>query len=211
MSILDGNSPVQPVQQVGTPQPAAAPVQQVQPDPLAPQPANGLAGQAGGGFLNDLGVDWGGVSTSNAPSDGTHHGYLTKAEVRTKKDTTKSLVLTYRVADGENEQGKTIDEWKSLPITVQGPTGPRFATEDDERNARFLKQRLISLGVPEDRINTLNPGDLQGTEVYFTVKSKGEYTNVTFVKLAAEVNASPLMAGNTAPAQAPTQAPVNLI
>lgn len=188
MSILDGPGP--------TPQaaPAQAPAQAQQPaptsDPLNPQPS---------GFLNDLGVDWGSVSTDNSPSDGTHRCFVTKSEVRTKKDGSKSWVFTYRVADGEPQAGRTKDEWRPIPNVRDG----KFVTDKDESNAGWLKQRLMSLGVPESRIGTVTPVDVQGAEVYVTLVTKtnnsGTFQNVTNVKLTSEVPAGAL--GNNQQAQ----------
>ena len=47
----------------------------------------------------------------------------------------------------------------------------------------FLKMRLKSLGVPETRMNTLQPEDLVGTDVVITVKKNGESTNITKVEI----------------------------
>lgn len=177
-SILDGpgaNSPT-PAQQLAAP--AAT---------VLDGPSSAAQPSTGGGFLNDLGINWNDVPTDNSPSDGTHRCFVTKSEIRTKKDQTKSWVFTYRVADGESEQGRTKDEWRPLPNT----NGGHFLTEKDETNARWLKQRLISLGVPEDRVGSVSPGDILGTEVYVTLKttsnSQGTFQNVTNVKLASEV------------------------
>ena len=179
MSILDGPGPVQqpaPVAQVA-PQPVTT-------DPLNPQP------QQSGGFLNDLGVNWDDVSTSNDPPDGTHHCFVVKSEIRTRKsDQSKHWVFTYKIAEGEPHQGRTKDEWRAIPVV--NPETKKFASERDEQNASWLKQRLMSLGVPEDRIGVVTPADVQGTEVYVTLvtktTNKGTFQNVTNVKLFAEV------------------------
>jgi len=186
MSILDGPTPsaMQPQPQTLTPQ-------DVQPaaDVLSGQPAQPQQS----GFLNDLGVNWGDVPTTNDPADGTHRCFVTKSEIRTRRsDQSKHWVFTYKVADGEPQSGCTKDEWRAIPITRDG----RFVSDKDEQAARWLKQRLLSLGVPEDRVGTVTPADVQGTEVYITLKtttnSKGTFQNVTNVTLASQVPSGPL-------------------
>lgn len=126
------------------------------------------------GFLADLGLDAVEADPNHLPN-ATYLGYLTNAKVVEYKDTSKgkALVLTYKVSEGPHK-GKTIDEWKS-------------ANSFDEPNKKsWLKNRILSLGVPESRLDTLDPDDLIGTPVRFTVKQKGEYTNVTFVEARDE-------------------------
>lgn len=209
MSILDGPGPVQqqPVQQQPAPVVEQQQVTQQQVAPVAsvldgPQSAGNV--QQSGGFLNDLGLDWNSVPTTNNPSDGTHRCFITKSEIRTKQaDGSKSWVITYRVADGENEATRTNDEWRPIPNVKDG----KFLTEKDETNARWLKQRLMSLGVPESRVGSTSPKDLLGIECYVTFKtnstSKGTFQNVVAVKLASEVNVQ--LGGGT------TQAPSMVI
>lgn len=125
---------------------------------------------ATGGFLSDLGLDSVETDPNHLP-DATYKGYLTDCKVVQFKDASKgqALVFTYKVSEGPHK-GKTIDEWK---------TANKF---DPANKKAWLKSRILSLGVPESRLNILNPDDLIGTPVSFTVKKKGEYTNVTFVK-----------------------------
>jgi hypothetical protein len=179
MSILDGPGPVG--------QPVAQPAPQVTPDPLNPTVTSPQQGQSG--FLNDLGVDWAGLDVANEPGAGTYRCFLVKSEIRTKKDDTKSWVFSYKVAPGQPEEGKTKDDWRPLPQTSNG----HFASEKDATFARFLKQRLMELGVPEERIGSVVPKDLQGLECFVTITVNGQYKNVTKVVLASEVENSGLV------------------
>lgn len=124
------------------------------------------------GFLSDLGLDKIDDDPNEVPA-GKYTGFLFDARVVELKDAAKGkrLVLTYKVADEGAHKGKTVDEWKSVnPF-------------DDARTKGFLKQRMKSLGVPEERLGSITPDDLIGTPVNFTVKKNGEYTNVTFVEV----------------------------
>lgn len=126
------------------------------------------------GFLADLGLDEVESDPNHLP-DATYLGYLTKVKVQPYKDKAKgkAIILTYKVSDGEHKD-KTVDEWKSAN------------SFDEPRKKAWLKQRLLSLGVPESRMNAVNPDDLVGTAVLFTVKKNGDYINVTSVKLRDE-------------------------
>ena len=111
--------------------------------------------------------------------DNTYDCFLTDAVVRKSKDgTKKGLALTYRVASGDHE-GKNISEWKTIPE----PEDPANPSAEDKQAMSWLKQRMLSLGVPEARMNSVQPSDLVGTHVYVTVKNKDGYTNVRNVTL----------------------------
>lgn len=127
-----------------------------------------------GGFLADLGLDTVETDPNHLPN-ATYLGYLTKVKVQPYKDASrgKAIIFTYKVSDGEHS-GKTVDEWKSAN------------SFDDSRKKAWLKQRMLSLGIPESRLGAVNPDDLVGLPVRFTVKQNGEYTNVTFVALRDE-------------------------
>jgi len=116
-----------------------------------------------------------------AVDDGTYTGTVTKSEVKKNKDETKTfLVLEYTIEDDGPMGGRKASEWKNIPET---------GDENADRSASFLKQRLLSLGVPPDRINSFEPEDALGVEVVFTVKNKDGYTNVSRVVLADGANA----------------------
>lgn len=113
--------------------------------------------------------------------EGMYRGVVTAAQVKKSNDgTKKGFVLTYTVTDEESPMvGRKIDEWKNLPQ----PEDPDTLTPDEERDRSFLKMRLRSLGVEEEEMNTVGPDDLIGKDVVFTVKKKGDYTNVVKVEL----------------------------
>lgn len=111
--------------------------------------------------------------------DNTYETYLTDVEVKRSKAGNLGLALGYKIASGAHE-GKSISEWKNIPE----PEDPANPSPKDLQAMSFLKSRLIDLGVPEERINSLEPKDLIGTHVYVTTKKNGEYTNVRSVKLA---------------------------
>jgi hypothetical protein len=143
------------------------------------------------GFLADLGLDTI-EDDPNALPDSKHAGYVFDAKVVSYKDTAKgkALVLTYKVSEGTHK-GKTCDEFKSCNAF------------DDASKKGWLKQRVKSLGVPEEKLATLDPKDLIGIPVWFTTKKNGDYTNVRFVEVRDE-NAT--VVDDTVPEQAVTSA-----
>lgn len=119
------------------------------------------------GFLSGLGLD----EVEGLPNGG-YNAFVFDAKVVSLKDAAKGkrLVITYKIADGKFK-GETVDEWKSCnPF-------------DDYKTKGWLKKRILSLGVPEDRIDSLSPTDLVGTEVFIKVKKNGDFINVNDVQL----------------------------
>lgn len=135
-------------------------------------------------FLNDL-------KLSDAPTDpnflpeGKYPAFVSKLNTKETKSG-NALIITYKIdpLDAEN-QGKIKTEFKSLP-TIDKETG-QYADDDSKRNAAFLKQRLISLGVPDGpEMDTLSQEDLLGTPVWITILKTGDYYNIRQVELREE-------------------------
>lgn len=137
------------------------------------------------GLFDELDVDVASATDPFAIPVGMHLCYLTGAEMKDGKNG-PGLALTYKIDGGDNN-GALISEWKSVPATKE-----EAATEAGKKALGWLKQRLASLGVPEGKMNDLEPADLIGTHCYVTVKQNGEYTNVTKVQVApSNVTAGP--------------------
>jgi hypothetical protein len=113
--------------------------------------------------------------------DGTYEAVITKAEVkRNKADTDNFLVLTYTIDDGTKRQAQ---EWKKIPSNP--------SADDYERSKSYLKQRLLSIGIPNERINAFEPDDAIGTEVVITVKENSDgFPNINKVVLASDAGGS---------------------
>lgn len=124
------------------------------------------------GFLNDLGLE--DVNADpNYIADGKYRAFVYNSEVRTKKDDSKSWVLSYKIADGQKHSGQQQQEWFDL--------NPQGANAELKRS--FLKRRVLSLGVPESKIGSVQPNDLIGLEVSITIKHKDGYQNIGNVEL----------------------------
>lgn len=136
------------------------------------------------GFLNDLGLD--NLADGELPT-GKYLGEVTASKVVPKKDGSKSWVITYTVRQpGSEFDGLTKDEWKSCNKM------------DSPQVKRFLRDRALSLGVPENELGNFRPSDVIGTPVFFTLARRGEYVNVTEVSLAP-VASTGSSAGNGVP------------
>jgi hypothetical protein len=109
--------------------------------------------------------------------DGVYEVFVTECVVGlTKKEDKLGMTLTYTIDGGPKDKSK-ISEFKHVPRPSDDLT-----SDQRERAKSFLKQRLASLGVPEDKMNSLYPADLIGTAAAITVVTNKEgYTNVTKV------------------------------
>lgn len=141
------------------------------------------------GFLNDL--DLGNVEADpNHIADGKYVAHVYKSEVRdTKKG--KQWVLTYKIDAGSPKHaGQQQQEWFAL-----SPTG-----DNVELKKSFLKRRVLSLGVPESKINSVNPGDVQGLKVVIEIVHRNGYQNIASVALADDTSGS-VVSAPSAPVQ----------
>lgn len=137
------------------------------------------------GFLNDLALD----QVETDPADGVYRAFVYDVKTVNYKDTAKgkAVVFTYRIADGKFK-GEDVQEWKSAN------------SFDDNTKKKWLKARILSLGVPESRLTNLDPQDLVGLEVMITLKKNGQYLNVNKVELVQSGNAAATPEQASAPA-----------
>ena len=75
------------------------------------------------------------------------------------------------------ESGKSKDEWFQLPADVSNPT------EKEIEKLGYYKARLISLGVPEDQVNSVGQDELVGLTGTFKLETKNGYQNIRNFKL----------------------------
>jgi hypothetical protein len=103
----------------------------------------------------------------NAIPDDVYKAFLTDVKKGpTQKNPEKvGVTFKYKISEGKYE-GREVTEWKSA------------MKDDDEQTKGYLKARLLSLGVPEDRLGAVEADDLIGKEVRITVKNRNGYTNI---------------------------------
>lgn len=128
------------------------------------------------GMFGDLDFDQAQDDPFAVP-DNSYISYLTDVKTGPTKNGDKvGMTLEYTIDEGPHS-GKKITEWKQIPQ----PADPKNPSDDDTRAMSFIKQRMISLGVPADKINSTTPEDLIGIKCVVAVKNKGGYTNVRSV------------------------------
>lgn len=138
------------------------------------------------GFLNDLKLKDASTDPNKIP-EGKYPAIIKDLQTKVLKDKGNTLIITYQISHEDPEYGgKTKPEFKRLPV-IDEETG-KYATSDDERDAAFLKQRILSFGVPEDELDTMNKNDLLGTPLWIELvqSANGQYINVKNVELREE-------------------------
>lgn len=108
------------------------------------------------------------------------------------KDSGKYLVITYTVTDGP-KKGQTHREYQRMILGRP--------QNDGEINAlRAIKTRMLSFGVPENRINTVSTDDLVGIEgvITLTAQKNSSYTRTRF-DLVDDSNAVPALPAGKRP------------
>lgn len=112
------------------------------------------------------------------------------------KDSGKYLVFTYTATEGDYV-GKSHREFQRIVV------GPAM-TPEDKQTMSYVKSRLSSLGVPVDRMNSLDADMITGTEIVLTLvpqKNDPRYRNVSRVTLVDPSNVVPdLPTGVASPA-----------
>lgn len=130
-------------------------------------------------LLGDLGLD----DVSANPNFVADGGYVATVAVKVsgskKEPNRRYLVFTYTIksaADGSPTEyaSKTVQEWKSADKS------------DDAQQKSFLKQRIMSFGIPEEEVSRFSLGMVQGATVLVEIKNNGDYTNVNRVKPLGE-------------------------
>lgn len=108
--------------------------------------------------------------------DDKYEAVVTKSEVgETKAGDKVGWTLTYTIESGRCS-GQSVTEWKRVPQRDK-------PMEDDHRAGSFLKERLLSLGIPENRLNEVTPDEILGRKVYITTRQRGENVNVQKVEV----------------------------
>jgi hypothetical protein len=115
----------------------------------------------------------------NVPPD-AYECTVSDVRIETTKGTTPNtgMVFEYTVRTGDHA-GKKIKDWKTFPQIAPG-TKP---TPEELGQLSWIKSRMLSLGVPEEKINSVTPDFFKGIDVIVTTVKNGDYVNVKTVKL----------------------------
>ena len=130
---------------------------------------------------------------ADAMSDGKYAGFVFDSQIVTKKDQRRAWVLTYKPDRNihphfDSEVSQT--EWFDIDYA------PTLTAGDIETKKRWLKRRILSLGVKEDEVSTFNLADVIGLPVAFTIKTNGQYKNIVTVELRDESSTNGFSNGN---------------
>lgn len=159
-------------------------------------------------LFGDLDVA-GAEELSSGVPDGPRNAILTGVEVQFgKKDPNARFLVFSYTPEGYNF---SVNEWKGIPSgrpetwdnTIRDGKG-RTQYDRNQLALSFLKARLVSLGVPEDRINSVQPSDLIGTPCIVTFKKDANgYSQVTKVALPGDSGVSLPQATPVSPTRVP--------
>ncbi len=98
----------------------------------------------------------------------------------TQKKDKIGATFRYKIQDEGPYQGREISEWKECALL--GPGGE--VTPSTPQTRGYLRQRLIQLGVPADRLDVVEPEDIVGKEVLVESTYRNGYANAKTVTLA---------------------------
>ncbi len=120
-----------------------------------------------------------------------------RTEVGSKANPDGNFLIIEYAVDGYEFPAR---EKKWIPTDAEVAAQPKEA-----KLARsFLKDRLLSLGVPPERLNAVGPENLIGIEVTITMRERNGYTNVSRVAVRDGSEASVTLPKATAPAEIAT-------
>lgn len=114
-----------------------------------------------------------------------------------EKESGTYLVITYTVTEGP-KTGKTHKEMQRLVLGAA-------QSDSDETALRFLKTRMLSLGIAPEDLNTVEASDLEGREVVITLapqKNDPRYMQIARLDLLNPNNAVPSLPAAKKPAAA---------
>lgn len=133
------------------------------------------------GLFGDLDIEAASDNPFDIPADKYGCAVIKVERTRNKDDNADFLVFTYVIEEGNAAIGQEVSEWKKIPASDDEPGADRAKS--------FIKQRLLSLGVPEKRVNTVNSEDLLGVKVWATIKpGKNGYPSISKVELQDSSN-----------------------
>lgn len=157
------------------------------------------------------GLDIAGAPEVGVP-DGVYKGVLQNVEMSKSKAGDDYLVWTWKV------RGTNLQEWQACPQhpeTWDNTVKDKNDMTEKDRNERshgYIKLRLETLGVPTERMNTVDKTQLIGMEGIVTVrKNQQGYPSIVNIALPGNAGVT-LPTGNVAQAAVtPAPAPVTAI
>ena len=118
--------------------------------------------------------------------DNTYPCVVSDLTVKENKSGNMGMTFKYKVTEGDHA-GFEITEYKRLPSSKDSD---QMSQADKSKAMAYIKQRLASLGIPEDRMNSVEAADLIGIECYVSTKMNDDFVNVRTVTLSRPADAS---------------------
>lgn len=109
----------------------------------------------------------------------TYRCLVTDVVVKKNQSDNMGMTFYYTIQDGE-QKGLKVSEYKRMPHPTDAEP---LDKADADKALSYIKMRLASLGIPEERMNSVEKDDLIGIECFVTTKQNGQYTNVNNVTL----------------------------
>jgi hypothetical protein len=106
---------------------------------------------------------------------GTYEAIVSNCETKLTKDGRKTgLNITYTITQEGQYKGRSIMEWQRVPkssdLDILDPQARETALG-------YLKKRMLSLGVAEDKINSVEASELIGIPVAIGIRVKPSKTD----------------------------------
>lgn len=132
------------------------------------------------GLFDELDVA-GAADNPFAIPDDTYECVVSDVTVKQNKKGNMGMTIKYKVVSGQYADAE-ISEYRRIPHPKDTDVQ---STSEAERSKSFLKRSLASLGIPEDRMNSVGKADLEGIQCYVSTQQNGDFTNVRSVSLTA--------------------------
>lgn len=151
------------------------------------------------GLFDELDVA-GAADNPFAIPDDTYECVVSDVVTKKNQKGNMGMTVTYTISDGQYK-GRKITEYRRYPHKDDADV----LNEADAANARsYIKRTLARLGIPEDRMNSVDKSDLIGIQCYVSTQQNGDFTNVRDVNLTAPASGT----NGSAPASNPFAASV---
>lgn len=115
--------------------------------------------------------------------DNTYPAVVSNLEVKKDRNDNMAMTFFYKIKEGDYAD-REISEYKRMPHSSDKD---KLEGAEKERAKSYIKMRLASLGIPEERMNEVEKDDLIGIDCYITVKNNKGYANINNVTLESDV------------------------
>jgi hypothetical protein len=126
------------------------------------------------GLFGDLDIASANDDPFSVPDD-KYKVVVISAEVAKSNAGNIGLKIGYSITEGAYAGNSSLQTWNEIPNKLSDSEYGMLLDEEKgkyEQKKSFLKKTMLDLGIPESRINSVDPGDLIGLTAIATVKNK---------------------------------------